>query len=213
VAQKPAARGIIGCPRAADAIAHDSPIPALFAGFALAVRWRIRLRNETFDLVAARWPANQGVPVVQSARRHPFGRSLDVVSQLFVFTPAVPEGRPCERGWLVPRSLERPRASSEIAPRQQSKEYNPHDQRSKHEAPGRLTLEAFLADWLEHTVRPSRRDGTYLRYSTAVRLHVVPLIGKVPVTKLAPTHVQRVQAHLLSQGKVADFLTAAVATT
>src|SRR5579864_8933509 len=55
----------------------------------------------------------------------------------------------------------------------------------------RLTTAQFLTDWLEDTVKPTRRAGTYLRYSTAVRLHISPVIGNVPLARLGPQHIQR----------------------
>src|SRR5262245_9977490 len=43
----------------------------------------------------------------------------------------------------------------------------------------RLQLADYLNDWLANTVKPARRPGTYIRYETAVRLHITPTIGKV----------------------------------
>ena len=63
----------------------------------------------------------------------------------------------------------------------------------------RLTLQAYLADWLENTIKPGRRDGTYLLYASAVRLHIGPAIGKVPLAKVGPQHVQKLQAELLAK--------------
>jgi integrase len=64
----------------------------------------------------------------------------------------------------------------------------------------RLLLRQYLADWVEQTIKPGRRKGTYLRYETAVRLHIVPVIGMVPVARLGPQDVQRMQAALLAKG-------------
>jgi len=63
----------------------------------------------------------------------------------------------------------------------------------------RLTLQAYLAGWLENTVKPGRRDGTYLLYASAVRLHIGPAIGKVPLARVGPQHVQKLQAELLAK--------------
>src|SRR5919202_2376050 len=64
----------------------------------------------------------------------------------------------------------------------------------------RLTTAAYLDDWLEHTVKPYRRPGTYLRYKTATRLHIIPVIGKVPLARFGPEHVEQVQNALRAQG-------------
>jgi integrase len=65
----------------------------------------------------------------------------------------------------------------------------------------RLTLEHYLKDWLATTVTASRRAGTYLRYETACRVHISPVIGKVKLAKLTPQHVQKVQTRMLQAGK------------
>jgi integrase len=64
----------------------------------------------------------------------------------------------------------------------------------------RLTTGQFLAEWLEDTVKPTRRAGTYLRYSTAVRLHIAPTIGNVPLARLGPQHIQRLNTVIASKG-------------
>jgi integrase len=64
----------------------------------------------------------------------------------------------------------------------------------------RLTLEKYLADWLANTIKPGRRAGTLLLYDTAVRLHIAPVIGKTPLAKVGPLHVQKLQKSLLAKG-------------
>jgi integrase len=75
-----------------------------------------------------------------------------------------------------------------------------------------LTVRQFLADWLEQTIKPGRRKGTYLRYETVVRLHIVPLIGKAPVARLGPQDVQRLQTALLAKGLGAKYINLVRAT-
>lgn len=62
------------------------------------------------------------------------------------------------------------------------------------------TLAQYLDGWLADTIKPSRRPATYLRYETAVRLHIVPVIGKVKLAQVGPQHVQRLQRALLDKG-------------
>ena len=64
----------------------------------------------------------------------------------------------------------------------------------------RLTVGQYLSDWLEQTIKPGRRKGTYLRYEAAVRLHISPVLGKIPVARLGPQDVQRLQTALLAKG-------------
>jgi integrase len=64
----------------------------------------------------------------------------------------------------------------------------------------RLKTTQYLERWLEDTVRPSRRPLTYVRYAGVVRNHLVPAIGKLPLARVGPEHVQRLQARLQADG-------------
>jgi integrase len=64
----------------------------------------------------------------------------------------------------------------------------------------RQTVEQFLNDWLENTVKPNRRPRTYEQYEILVRLHIVPTLGKLPLSKLAPQRVQSLLAEKQKQG-------------
>jgi integrase len=57
--------------------------------------------------------------------------------------------------------------------------------------PGRETVSQFLTRWLEDSAKAKLRPRTYASYVQMVRLHVEPNIGRVPLQKLAPQHVQR----------------------
>jgi integrase len=63
----------------------------------------------------------------------------------------------------------------------------------------RQMLGAYLEDWLltvEHRVASS----SYRRYCDHVRLHVIPELGKLSLTKLTAQHIQLLYAHLLAAG-------------
>ena len=60
----------------------------------------------------------------------------------------------------------------------------------------RLTVAAYLTDWLEASVKPQRRATTYASYEDTVRRFLIPAIGRHPLTKLEPGHVQRMLADL-----------------
>jgi integrase len=53
---------------------------------------------------------------------------------------------------------------------------------------GKLTLEAHLAAWLE-SIRGTIRDDSWRRHENNIRLHIVPVIGKVKLADLRPHHV------------------------
>jgi integrase len=54
----------------------------------------------------------------------------------------------------------------------------------------RQTVEQFLNRWLEDSVKPTVRPKTYQSYAQMTRLHIVPSIGRVELTKLSPQQVQ-----------------------
>ncbi len=63
----------------------------------------------------------------------------------------------------------------------------------------RQTVARYLEGWLE-AVRPSLRPRTWERYRQYVRIHAVPVIGAVPVSRLSPQHLQRLYADRLEAG-------------
>lgn len=63
----------------------------------------------------------------------------------------------------------------------------------------RQTVGQYLASWLE-SVRPSLRPRTFERYRQYVRLHALPDIGRLPLSRLAPQHLQRLYASRLEAG-------------
>ncbi len=56
--------------------------------------------------------------------------------------------------------------------------------------PARQTVEQFLSAWLEDCAKGKLRPKTFASYAQIIRLHVTPYIGRLPVQKLAPQHVQ-----------------------
>ena len=57
-------------------------------------------------------------------------------------------------------------------------------------APDRQTVGTFLTRWLEDSVKPSVRPTTYRSYQQLVDLHLKPGLGRYPLAKLTPQHVQ-----------------------
>src|SRR6266496_3582036 len=62
------------------------------------------------------------------------------------------------------------------------------------------TVGQFLTDWLENTHKHSVRPRTYERYEEAIRLHLVPVLGKYQLQKLSAQHVQAFYARKLKEG-------------
>jgi integrase len=63
----------------------------------------------------------------------------------------------------------------------------------------RQTVSQFMQSWLTAT-KPKLRERTWVRYEQYVRLHIVPSLGKLTLTKLTPQHVQRLYAERLDAG-------------
>lgn len=53
----------------------------------------------------------------------------------------------------------------------------------------RQTVAQFLELWLEHK-RSRMRLRAWLTYEQAARLHLIPGLGKIPVARLAPAHIE-----------------------
>lgn len=66
----------------------------------------------------------------------------------------------------------------------------------------RLRTSAFLETWL-HTVQPTLREKTWKGYEQLVRTHAIPALGNVPISRLSPTHLQKLYADTLQSGRSA----------
>lgn len=62
------------------------------------------------------------------------------------------------------------------------------------------TVKHFLASWLEDSAKPSVREQTYKTYESTVRLHIVPVIGRITLEKLTPQDVQRMMREAAKKG-------------
>ncbi len=54
----------------------------------------------------------------------------------------------------------------------------------------RQTVEQYLRRWLVEAVLPSVRPRTYATYEMYARMHLIPDLGRIPLAKLTPQHVQ-----------------------
>jgi integrase len=65
---------------------------------------------------------------------------------------------------------------------------------------GTMTVGEFLDQWLERIAKPSVRPYTYHGYEVQVRVHLKPAIGRLPLDRLEPAHVQALMNSKLSEG-------------
>lgn len=62
-----------------------------------------------------------------------------------------------------------------------------------------MSVEAFLTSWLDAT-RDRLAPRTAERYASIVNLHVVPVVGNVKLSKLAPEHLRKVYKAIRDRG-------------
>lgn len=70
------------------------------------------------------------------------------------------------------------------------------------------TVSQYLAYWLEHNVQDVVRPRTYERYEAIVRLHIIPVLGKVKLHSLTPQHMNTLKSKKLKEGLSATTVSA-----
>lgn len=68
-------------------------------------------------------------------------------------------------------------------------------------APERQTVGQFLKRWLEDSAKPGVRPKTFDSYSQILKLYLTPALGRIPLAKLSPQHVQRLLNEMLQTRK------------
>lgn len=63
----------------------------------------------------------------------------------------------------------------------------------------RLTTGAFLAKWIEGA-RANVRPTTATRYEGLIRRHLIPRLGRIPLTRLAPHDLTKTYADMVAEG-------------
>jgi integrase len=77
-----------------------------------------------------------------------------------------------------------------------------HDRDTGVERPtGKLTVAAYLEQWLRDYVKGNCAPKTYVTYGQVVRQHFVPAFGSVELVALRPSHIQALYAKLLLDGR------------
>lgn len=62
------------------------------------------------------------------------------------------------------------------------------------------TVGVFLDQWLADVAKPSVRHWTFKGYEVHIRLHLKPTLGRLPLDRLEPAHVQRLLNEKLRSG-------------
>ena len=70
----------------------------------------------------------------------------------------------------------------------------------------RETLGHFAERWLE-AKRPSIRASTHRRYSTLLRVNVLPMLGSISLARLTPSHLQQLYAERSAAGRGPQTIT------
>ena len=63
-----------------------------------------------------------------------------------------------------------------------------------------LTVANYLDKWLEGSLRGTVRQSTFDRYEIAVRVHIKPVLGRLKLTNLAPSHLAGFYQDKLASG-------------
>jgi integrase len=66
--------------------------------------------------------------------------------------------------------------------------------------PERQTVGDFLTLWLRDTASTNVRPSTFRSYESIIRLHLLPTVGKTPLARLTPSHVQDLINRKLAEG-------------
>jgi len=65
-----------------------------------------------------------------------------------------------------------------------------------------LTVGVYLTQWWLPTKQVASRPSTWASDRNNIELHIVPVIGKVPLRHLRPEHIERLYANVLADGNI-----------
>lgn len=66
--------------------------------------------------------------------------------------------------------------------------------------PSKLTFGDLLEQWLNHRIQHSVRPNTYRSYKQIVETHIMSSLGKIPLSKLRPLHVEKLIGEKMAPG-------------
>ncbi|MBN9754773.1 integrase (recombinase) [Pseudonocardia sp. Ae406_Ps2] len=62
------------------------------------------------------------------------------------------------------------------------------------------TVAEWLSEWVEEISKPTVRYKSYRAYESAVRVHLIPGLGKHRINKIQPEHFERLYAKMIAAG-------------
>src|SRR4030042_2030018 len=68
--------------------------------------------------------------------------------------------------------------------------------------PSQMKVADFLEQWLKDYAATNTAPRTVERYNEIARLHLIPHLGVIPLTKLRPDHIQAYYTKELQQGRL-----------
>lgn len=68
------------------------------------------------------------------------------------------------------------------------------------------TVKQFLEHWLEEVHKPNIRQGSYVRYRTNLKHHILPVIGDVQLQRLTSQQVQSLYSQKMKEGLSASYI-------
>lgn len=63
-----------------------------------------------------------------------------------------------------------------------------------------MKYQDWLNEWLNHYVKTSSKQRTFVRYCQTVDIHIIPMLGEYELTELSPIVLQRFISDLLANG-------------
>ena len=63
----------------------------------------------------------------------------------------------------------------------------------------KMTFAEFLKHWIDHYVDKNCELTTKAGYELIINKHVIPFLGKIPLQKLSPLHIQEYYKHLIDE--------------
>lgn len=60
-----------------------------------------------------------------------------------------------------------------------------------YEEPSKILVKAFLTDWLETSVKVTKKANTYKSYESVVRIHLIPAFGSMHMQSVTPKFLQQ----------------------
>ena len=68
--------------------------------------------------------------------------------------------------------------------------------------PTKMTIGLFLDQWLRDYAHTNTAPRTFERYAEIVKMHLIPNLGRIPLTQLKPEHLQSYYAQELTSGRL-----------